>query len=460
MARALRGSAAAVRAGTRGGASVRRRAAGFDLGRRLRNPKVRGYLYQAALVGAVALLLAEMARRALGSLAQRGVSAGFGFLANEAGFHISEAPAIPRQLSWALALVPLGIALLALAARLNAPRRAALRLVGASAIGAGLVVAAFAADWTAYEPSDSYLVAILTGIANTVRVGLVGCVLATVFGVAFGLFQLSSNWLLRSFAAALTDVLRNVPLLLIAMFWYALLLNAFPAARAALAVGGVIFLTNRGVYYPTIASVSPMFWVVVPIVVGGVATAWLARARTASGQRISAASLGLALGAAALAGLAAAATWDVPALRGFNFEGGGSVGPEFTALLVGLVLYHGAFVADIVRSGIMAVPAGQWEAGRSLGMSRRLILAKVVLPQALRVILPPLALQYLGLAKNTSIGVAIGFPELVSVSRTVLNQSGKAIEVMMIVLACYLAISLTIAGAMNAYNERAQIRER
>jgi len=439
-----------------------------DIRRWARNPRIRGYLYQLALIAAVIALLYEIAERALSSLDQRGVSAGFGFLGHEAGFQISEAIAIPRRIHWSIGLIPLGLAVLVWAARRHgdesraARRRLATpRLLGSAFVGVGILAAALASDWASYEPSDSYLVAILTGIANTLHVAGIGCVLATVFGTVFGLCQLSTNWLLRMLSSGLTDVLRNVPLLLIVMFWYALLLNSFPAARSAVDIGGLLFLTNRGVYYPTIAGISPALWISIAAVAAAYAGLRLfPAAKTALDRWASPAGVALVLGGVAFAGLIAGTTWDVPTLQGFNFAGGGAVGPEFTALLIGLVLYHGSFIADIVRSGVLAVTSGQWEAGFSLGLPRRQIVAKIVLPQALRVILPPATLQYLGLTKNTSIGVVIGFPELVSVSRTVLNQTGKAIEVMLIVLVSYLVISLAIAACVGFYQERVQIRER
>ncbi len=445
-----------------------RRGGGIDVRRWARDPRIRGSLYQIALVAAVAALLYTTVERALSSLAQRGISSGFGFLGHEAGFQISEAMAMPRRLHWGVALVPIGLALLVWSARQRRLEAAAaakwepvLRLLAGGLVGAGILAAVRGSDWAAYAPSDSYLVAILAGIANTLRVAAIGCGLAAVFGTVLGRAQLSTNWLLRTLASGLTDFLRNVPLLLIVMFWYALLMNAFPAARSAVDIGGFLFLTNRGVYYPTLAEIPSALWMsLAALAAGYVGLRLFPAARTTLDRRAAPSVVASTLIAATLAGLIVGARWDVPTLQGFNFAGGGAVGPEFTALLVGLVLYHGSFIADVVRSGILSVSPGQWEAGASLGLKRRLILTKIVLPQALRVILPPATLQFLGLTKNTSIGVVIGFPELVSVSRTVLNQTGKAIEVMLIVLVAYLAISLAIAAVTGRYQDRGQIRER
>ncbi len=445
-----------------------RHGGGLDVWRWARDPKLRGLLYQIALVGAIAILAYALSERALSGLAQRGVSSGFGFLGHEAGFQIAETIAIPRRGSWGTALIPAGLILFLWSVRGRGDgiggrrsRRAALRLLAGALIAVGIVAAATAPDWATYQPTDSYLFAILTGVANTLHVAVIGCLLAAVFGAVFGLCQLSTNWLLRALSGGLTDLLRNVPLLLIVMFWYALLLNSFPSARSAVDIGGLLFLTNRGVYYPTISDFPAALWIpLAGIALGYIGLRIFAAGRAGLDRHLSPVIVTLALVGGALIVLIALAGWDVPKLHGFNFTGGGTVGPEFTALLIGLVLYHGSFIADIVRSGMLSVTSGQWEAGFSLGLPRWRIVAQIVLPQALRVILPPATLQFLGLTKNTSIGVVIGFPELVSVSRTVLNQTGKAIEVMLIVLVIYLVVSLAIAACVGAYQERIRIHER
>jgi general L-amino acid transport system permease protein len=250
----------------------------------------------------------------------------------------------------------------------------------------------------AYGAADSYARALLVGLANTFKVAVLGILAATVLGTAIGLSRLSGNLLLKNLASCYVEFLRNVPLLVQLFFWYALFTEALPPPREALSPLPGVFLTNRGLFFPTF---------------GG-----------------------------------------VPELQGFNFTGGGSLSPEFVTLLVGLSLYTAAFIAEIVRAGVMAVPRDQWHAGQALGLERRDVLRFVVAPRALRVIVPPLTSQYLNLTKNSSLAVAIGYPDLVSIANTTINQTGQAIEGIAIIMAVYLTISLAISALMNWTNAR------
>ncbi|MCX7962285.1 MAG: ABC transporter permease subunit [Burkholderiales bacterium] len=254
----------------------------------------------------------------------------------------------------------------------------------------------------AYSAADTYLRALAIGLANTFRVAAIGVVLATVLGVLLGLARLAPNWLLARLAGAYVEFVRNVPLVVQLFFWYALISENLPGPREALEPLPGVYLTNRGIFFPL------------------------------PGSR--------------------------PELVGFNFEGGGALSPEFAALLVGLTTYTAAFIAEIVRAGVLSVPRGQRDAARSLGMSERQALSYVVLPLALRAIVPPLTSQYLNLTKNSSLAVAIGYPDLVSIANTTINQTGQAIEGIAIIMAVYLTLSLSISAFMNWYNRRVALK--
>ena len=256
-----------------------------------------------------------------------------------------------------------------------------------------------------YSASDTYLSALAVGVGNTLRVAFIGIVAATLLGAAVGLFRLSKNFLLRTLAAAYVEFIRNSPLLVQLFFWYAVITEALPMPREALQPLPGVFLTNRGIYFP--------------------------------------------------------APGSVPVLESFNFAGGFVLTPEFTALLLGLTVYTAAFIAEIVRGGIQAISHGQTEAAHALGLSGTQTTRLVILPQALRVIIPPLTNQYLNLTKNSSLAVAIGYPDLVQIfAGTALNQSAKAIEIMLMTMAVYLSLSLITSVVMNIYNRRMAFVER
>ena len=319
-----------------------------------------------------------------------------------------------------------------------------------------------------YDPAfHTYGRALLIGILNTLKVSVIGIVLATILGTLIGIGRLSGNWLLGRITAFYVETLRDIPVLLQLLFWYALL-HELPAPRQALPVGGVVFLSNRGVKMPLLDWQPAHSWAVLAFIVGVVGTVlWLRRCRarqaaTGVRPRTWPVALGLLVGLPVVvwAALGAPLHFDIPVLRGFNFQGGGTISPEYFALLLGLVIYTAAYIAEIVRSGIQAVPHGQWEAGGALGLRRGVVLRQIILPQALRVIIPPMTSQYLNLTKNSSLAVAIGFQDVVSIANTALNQTGQAIEGIAVIMAVYLTISLSISLFMNWYNARVALVER
>lgn len=314
----------------------------------------------------------------------------------------------------------------------------------------------------AYSARDSYGQAILVGLLNTVKVALLGCALATVFGVALGVARLSGNPLLSGIVQAYVELIRNTPLLLQLFFWSATL-HALPPPRQALHPIAGVYLCNRGILVPSLADGTDIGWLMLGLALSaavvGVSLVVARRCGLPPSGRRAAAIGTVALVFPTVALLAGPPlVWEVPELRGFNFAGGATLSPEFAALLVGLVVNSSATISEIVRSGIQSVPAGQWEAARALGLPWHRIMRLVVLPQALRVIVPLMTSSHLSLTKNSSLAVAIGFPDLVSVVNTSANQTGQALEAMAILMATYLALSLAVSVAMNAYNRRIALR--
>jgi general L-amino acid transport system permease protein len=307
----------------------------------------------------------------------------------------------------------------------------------------------------------------MVGLLNTLRVALVGIVLATILGTLIGIARLSSNWLIRKISSCYVEVMRNVPLILQLFFWYAILSETLPGPRQALHPLPGVFVSNRGVQMPAVHG-EGLLWlaigVLVAILLMIVMAKWARKNQEKTGQIFPMIrwSLVLLLVVPAVMWLfsGTSMTVDVPELKGFNFAGGMNLSPEFAALLVGLVIYTAAFIAEVVRSGIQAVNRGQWEAAEALGLKRGQILRLIVLPQALRVIIPPMTSQYLNITKNSSLAVAIGYPDIVSVINTTLNQTGQAIEGIMMIMAAYLTVSLSISVFMNWYNKRIALVER
>lgn len=377
------------------------------------DPRLRGVIYQTVAVAAVAGLVWYLFSNTVANLAARNIATGFGFLGQQAGFAIGER------------LIP-------------------------------------------YDAADTYFRALVVGLLNTLRVAVVGIVLATIIGGIIGIARLSTNWLLARLAAGYVETFRNIPLLLQLFFWYAVITEFLPGPRNAIQLFPGAFASNRGVKLPvpadSVAYEYAAVGFVLALVLAALLSRWARRRRDANGRSPAGGwlTLGLLVALPVLGWLigGAPAAWDVPKLQGFNFTGGATLSPEFTALLTGLVIYTAAFIAEIVRSGILAVGRGQREAALALGLTERQTLRLVVLPQALRVIVPPLTSQYLNLTKNSTLAVAIGYPDLVSVAGTTLNQTGQAIEGIAIIMLVFLTISLSISLFMNWYNRRIMLVER
>ncbi|KAB7619708.1 amino acid ABC transporter permease [Alkalilimnicola sp. S0819] len=365
-------------------------------------------VFQVVLLGAVALGIGWIVNNTLSNLARQGIASGLGFWGEDAGF--------------------------------------------------GIIMSLIE-----YSEAASYGRAFLVGLLNTLLVSALGILLATLLGLVIGIARLSPNWLLRRLAAAYIETFRNIPLLLAIFFWYFAVLRSLPHPRHSIDLFGLAYLSNRGVYLPQPVLGGGPGWLIAGLILGVLAVLalhrWTRRRRNA-GRPLPVYPLWLGIAfilppAVLLA--AGGLSWSLPALRGFNFQGGMGLIPEFVALLLALSIYTAAFVAEIVRAGIESVARGQQEAASALGLNRRQSLRLVVLPQAMRVIVPPLTNQYLNLTKNSSLAAAIAYPDLVSVfAGTVLNQTGQAVEVISITMAVYLTISLLIALAMNLYNRRTE----
>jgi general L-amino acid transport system permease protein len=320
----------------------------------------------------------------------------------------------------------------------------------------------------AYSPSDTYLRALFVGALNTVKVALVGIILTTILGTFIGIARISRNWLVSRLAGAYIEIFQDIPILLQLFFWYSLFCEILPSPKAALRIGSGIFLSNRGMVLAVPEWNSAYPYIMIAFIIGLAAAFFVRRAakihQKKTGRIFPAFTVSIALitGFPFLCWLFAGAPlqMSVPHLRGFNFQGGLSVSPEFSALLLGLVLYTAAFVAEIVRAGIQAIGRGQTEAAMSLGLRPAQVLRLVILPQALRVIIPPLTSQMLNLTKNSSLAVAIGFPDFVSVASTTINQTGQAIEGILLIMSVYLFFSLATSLFMNWYNKRISLVER
>jgi len=321
--------------------------------------------------------------------------------------------------------------------------------------------------WLPYSPTDTYLRAFIVGISNTLRVAVIGIVLATVIGTLVGIARLSANWLLSRLAAVYVEALRDIPLLLQLLFWY-VLMQGLPAARQAWKPVEGVFLSNRGLVLPSIPLETANLWVLLLAAIG-LGVTYFIRKRLVAQQMLDGKprhswpyALLFVIVLPGLLSLMLGASWSIrlPKLQGFNFVDGLILAPEYFALLIALVTYTSAFIAEIVRSGIQAVPKGQWDAAKALGLRRSFVLQKIVLPQALRVIIPPMTSQYLNLTKNSSLAVAVGYQDIVSIANTTLNQTGQAIEAIALIMMVFLTISLGISFFMNWYNARIALVER
>jgi general L-amino acid transport system permease protein len=377
-------------------------------------PKVRAFLYQLALLALALWLGYEFVVNAKTNLAAQRITSGFGFLDQTAGFSVNQS------------LIP-------------------------------------------YNESDTYGRVFLVGLLNTLLVAGLGIVLATILGFVIGIARLSPNWLVARLAGAYVELIRNLPLLFQILFWYLAVLGALPGPRQSISLFGEVFLNNRGIIVPAPTAGEGAGLVVAAGAVGIIATlalrSWARRRQARTGAQFPVFWIGcvviVGLPLAVLAATGFPIGFQKPELRGFNFVGGVRLIPEFVALLIALTTYTAAFIAEVVRAGVLAVPRGQTEAASALGLRRGLTLRLIVVPQALRVIVPPLTNQYLNLTKNSSLAVAVGYPDLFAVfAGTALNQTGQAIEIIAITMAVYLAISLLTSALMNWYNARLRIVER
>ncbi|TAJ39399.1 MAG: amino acid ABC transporter permease [Reyranella sp.] len=378
------------------------------------DPIIRGWVFQIVVVGLVAGLAWYLVSNTIDNLNRQKIASGFDYLGREAGFEIGD-------------------------------------------------------SMIEYSPASTYARAIWVGILNTLRVAVLGIILSTILGTLIGIGRLSPNWLLGKICAWYVEAFRNVPLLLWLFLFYKLISEAFPGPRQAIsALWQSVFLSNRGLYFPVPMADPIHKWMGVALLVGIAGAVmlhrWAKRRQEATGQPFPSisAGFGVVIGLPLLVWLAAGAPSAIswPELKGFNFEGGTVIQPEFTALLVGLVLYTSAFVAEIVRSGILALHKGQSEAAAALGLSRAQSMRLVMLPQALRVIVPPMTSQYLNITKNSSLAIAIGYPDLVASINVTINQTGQAIENILLIMAAYLSVSLSISAFMNWYNKRIALTER
>jgi general L-amino acid transport system permease protein len=320
-----------------------------------------------------------------------------------------------------------------------------------------------------YDPSMSFGRAFLVGLINTIDVSVLGIIFATLLGFLIGLARLSSNWLLSRVALAFIEFHRNIPLLILLFLWYFAGFTALPAVKQSIVLPGPMYLSQRGLYmaWPRLTETGSVFLIIASVGLVLAIVLWKVlrgiRLRTGKNTYYGPISLGALLLMGVIGWFAAGAhpfRADIPALQGFNFRGGLHLTPEFSAMLLGLALYTAAFIAEVVRAGIQAVPRGQVEAARAIGLREGRVMTLVVIPQAMRVIIPPLISQYLNLTKNSSLALAIGFQELFAVGKITINQAGRAVPVFLMVMATYLVMSLLTAGVLNLYNRRIQLVER
>ena len=319
-----------------------------------------------------------------------------------------------------------------------------------------------------YSAADSYGRALLVGVLNTLKVSLVGMILTTMLGTFIGVCTLSKNWLVAKIGTMYVELFQNIPILLQLFFFYALFYEAFPGPRQALTPFAGVFLSNRGLDFAVPAPHFAWTFVGIAFVLACFLVAairyWAKRRQEKTGQQfpLFTTGAGLLLLLPFLSWLICGAptAMDVPSLQGFNIKGGYNVSPEFSALLVGLVLYTAAFVAQIVRAGIQSISNGQTEAAMSIGLRPKHVMSLVIFPQALRIIVPPLTSQLLNLTKNSSLAVAIGYPDFVQVAGTTINQTGQAVEGVALMMIVYLTFSLLTSAFMNWYNKKIAIIER
>ena len=385
---------------------------GFRLGRLLTDEPSRGIVIQVAVLLAVALFIAFITFNTITNLKSAGLATGFGFLDDPAFFDINQ-PLIE------------------------------------------------------YNSQSSFARALLVGFLNTVMVSVLGIIAATIIGVVAGVLRLSSNWLISRLVTSYVEFVRNVPVLLQIIFWWALL-TGLPKVRDSLSLGDTAFLNNRGVRVPAPLTEPGFGWVLAALAAGIVIailiTRWARKRQDLTGQIFPTGwtTIGLIIGLPLIVyfALGQPLGWEIPRRTRFNFQGGINITPELIALWLALATYTGAFIAEIVRAGILSVSRGQSEAAFALGLRPNLTMQKIILPQALRVIIPPLTSQYLNLTKNSSLAIVIGYQDLVSIGGSILNQSGRSLEIVAIWMAVYLSLSLATSAYMNWYNKRISLVER
>ena len=377
------------------------------------DPRVRSILYQLGILAMVGLLGYYLVSNTQTNLERQAIATGFGFLEKEAAFEIGE-------------------------------------------------------SLISYSAADRYSRALLVGVLNTLLVSFIGIVLTVILGTFIGIVRLSTNWLVSRLAAVFIEVFQDIPILLQLFFWYAFFYEVLPSPKQAFGPFTGVFLCNRGLVFAIPEFHPAHIYMAVTFVAGCVSVFFLRRwarkrqAKTGMTFPVFRVSIGILVLLPLLAWLAGGTptTMSVPELKGFNFQGGLNVSPEFSALLLGLVFYTAAFVAEVVRAGIQSVSKGQREAAMSIGLRPNRVLQLVILPQALRVIIPPLTSQMLSLTKNSSLAVAIGYPDFVSVAGTAINQTGQAIEGVAMIMLVYLIFSLSTSAFMNWYNKKIALVER
>lgn len=379
----------------------------------LNDPRIRGIVYQTVLFVALVALVYWIIGNTVDNLRRANISSGFDFLQGRSGFDISQ-------------------------------------------------------SMIAYSSDSRYGRALLVGLLNTVLVAVIGILTATAIGFVVGIGRLSKNWLVRKIAMVYVEIFRNIPPLLVIFFWYFGVISALPAPRDSIELPFSSFLNNRGFFLPRFIWGEGAWLIPVALLIGAAITLFVRRQarlrQEATGQQFPVlwTALGLIVGlpllAFAMAGFPL--TFELPRQSTFNLSGGFQVAPEFLALYLALSFYTAAFIAEIVRAGILGVSKGQSEASAALGLSSGQALRLVIVPQAMRIVIPPLTSQYLNLTKNSSLAIAIGFPDLVAVGGTILNQTGQAIEIVAIWMVIYLGLSLTTSAFMNWFNAKMALVER
>ncbi|WFE75771.1 amino acid ABC transporter permease [Roseinatronobacter sp. S2] len=372
--------------------------------------RLRGWAVQIALAGGLIAVLLWIAGNTAQNLTERGIRTGFDFLSRPARFPISES--VIR-----------------------------------------------------YDPSDTFFWAYVVGVANTLWLSFLTILFATILGLAVGLARRSAHPLLSQIAMVFVTIMRNVPLIVQLLFWYGITTSIFPAPRDAFNPLPGVFLSLRGVYAPSLVAGPGAVGLIGVVLVAAMLIIWVSRKALRGGVRmrvaVPAGIICFGVVCVVFYGLFGSPIGlEMPELTGLNYRGGLHFTPEFAAIVFGITLYTSAFIGEIIRGGIEAVKQGQWEGGRALGLSERHIMFRIILPQALRVIIPPITSQYLSTVKNTTLAVAVGYPELGLVVNTVINQTGQALESILIMLGVYLSISLSVSVFMNWYNRRVALVER